>query len=297
MTEHAKPMPISLSQWQSGGMIFPYRGHDIFYRRGGAGPPLLLLHGFPTASWDYAAIWDGLCAHHDVIAPDFIGFGFSAKPLPYAYSIFDQADLIEQLLAHCRISRVAILSHDFGDSITQELLARQNENSHKIEIQSAMLLNGGIFYDQISPLFTQRLLRSKWGAIAQHLMNRRTFGRSFRAIFGPQSQPSSAELDDFWRLITHHRGKRVMHAISQYLNERQRFQSRWSDAFAQALCPLRFVYGPQDPVSGTAMARRFAQIVPDADIVALPGIGHYPQVEAPEAVRTAFADFEAKHAA
>ncbi len=280
-----------LEAWRAAGAVYRHRGHDIFYRTGGAGPALLLLHGFPTASWDFSPLWSALCARFSVVAPDFIGFGFSARPKPYPYSFFDQADLVEGLLASLGIHRVHLLAHDYGDTVAQELLARRHEGTAGIEIASALLLNGGMFYSRIRFSPMQRLLRSPLGVIAQHFMSRRRFHASFGAIFGPGTRPSAAMLDAFWRLVSHDRGRRVIHDVIQYLGERQRFEERWTRALAAAEVPLRLVYGPEDPISGRAIAARFAEVVPDADIVRLERIGHYPQVEAPEAVTEAFLAF------
>jgi pimeloyl-ACP methyl ester carboxylesterase len=62
-------------------------------------------------------------------------------------------------------------------------------------------------------------------------------------------------------------------------------------ALQQARVPLRFINGPEDPVSGRHMAERYRELVPNPDVVLLEGIGHYPQLEAPEAVLAAFLAF------
>ncbi|MFQ5347301.1 MAG: alpha/beta fold hydrolase [Rhodothalassiaceae bacterium] len=276
-----------LEAWRRAGAVYRHRGHEIFYRTGGAGPALLLLHGFPTACWDFSPLWAALTARFTVVAPDFIGFGFSAKPKPYPYSFFDQADLVEGLLQSLGIAGAHLLAHDYGDTVAQELLARRCAGRARIEIASAVLMNGGMFYSRIRFSPMQRLLRSPAGAMVQHLMHRRRFHASFAAIFGPRTRPSAQMLDAFWRLVTCNHGRRVIHRVIQYLGERQRFETRWTRALAEAGVPLRLIYGPEDPISGSAIAERFAEVVPDADIVRLDGIGHYPQLEAPADVADA----------
>jgi len=286
---------IPLRDWYADTGRYSHRGHDVVYRRRGAGETLLLIHGFPTASWDFHRLWEALTQRFDVIAPDMIGYGMSAKPRGYPYSLFDQADLMEGLLARLEVSRLNVLSHDYGDTVAQEMLHRAREakagGSGYPDIRSAVLLNGGMFYDCIRQAPMQKILRARVGRLVQHLMTRRRFHRSFSAIFGPATRPDAAELDDFWALVTANGGKGVMHDVIQYLGERQRYQDRWTQALAQAPCPLRLIYGPEDPVSGEPIARRFAEAVPQADIVRLDGIGHYPQTEAPERVLEAFFDF------
>ena len=50
---------VALETWQAGGASFHFNGQRIFTRSGGApdAPALLLIHGFPTASWDWSPLW------------------------------------------------------------------------------------------------------------------------------------------------------------------------------------------------------------------------------------------------
>lgn len=55
--------------------------------------------------------------------------------------------------------------------------------------------------------------------------------------------------------------------------------------------PVRVINGIEDPISGLHLVQRYRQLVPGADVVELPGIGHYPQLEAPARVAAAFIEF------
>ena len=129
-------MDAELESWKAAGQYFDYLGFDVFYRVAGrpvgAAPALLLIHGYPFNSWDWALIWPTLTERFTVIAPDMLGMGFSAKPVAYQYTVPDHADMHEALLAHLGIAAVHILAHDLGDSVGQELLARHEftEQSH-----------------------------------------------------------------------------------------------------------------------------------------------------------------------
>ena len=74
-------MDAEMARWLAAGKHFDYLGFDIFYRVEGSGPPLLLIHGYPFNSFDWAPIWPTLTERFTVIAPDMMGMGFSAKPL------------------------------------------------------------------------------------------------------------------------------------------------------------------------------------------------------------------------
>ncbi len=78
---------IPLCVWRTRGQSFTFRGQSIRYWTAGQGEPLLLLHGFPTASWDWHYLWGPWSQRFRVIACDMLGFGDSAKPVDHAYSL------------------------------------------------------------------------------------------------------------------------------------------------------------------------------------------------------------------
>ncbi|WP_457652756.1 alpha/beta fold hydrolase [Rhodocaloribacter sp.] len=281
-----------LRDWHASGRTFDHCGHTIFYREDGEGEALVCIHGFPTASWDWHRLWPALTRRFRVIAPDMIGFGFSDKPAGYDYSLMDQATLVEALLDDLGVASVHVLAHDYGDTVAQELLARRAEGVPGPALRSVCLLNGGLFPEAVRPRPIQRLLRNPvLSPMLGRLLTERRFRKSFRAVFGPGTQPSDEDLRAFWALVSHNGGTRVAHRIIRYMNERERHRARWTDALRHTRTPLRLINGPEDPVSGAAMAARFRTLVPGADVVLLDGIGHYPQVEAPERVRDAFLAF------
>lgn len=288
-------MLASLQDWQHHGQTHQYKSYPVFFRDDGRGPATLLIHGFPTASWDWHKLWPRLSQHARCITADMLGFGFSAKPRDHAYSIQDQADLFEDLLASRGVDQVHVLAHDYGDSVAQELLARflERERSGEsgLRLLSVCLLNGGLFPETHHALPVQKLLNSPAGPLVSRLMNRRAFKRSFAAVFGPQSQPGADELEAFWQLLSLNGGTRIAHKLIRYINERQQQRERWVGALQQARIPVRLINGPLDPISGLHMTRRYRELVPQADIVLLEQIGHYPQVEAPTATLAAYRAF------
>lgn len=286
---------MTLAEWKAGGEYHYYNEHQIFVREGGSGDTLLLIHGFPTASWDWQSMWPQLTKKYHVIALDLLGFGFSAKPRNYPYSILDQADLIEQLLADKGIDHCSIISHDYGDTVAQELLARCNERQESGEIglliERLCLLNGGLFPEVHRPLLVQKILMSPLGPLVSRLFNRKKLGKNFKSIFGPKTQPTEAELDDFWILVAGNGGRYIFHLLIRYMAERVTHRKRWVGALQNTKVPLRFINGSADPISGQHMAKRYREFLPNPDVVELDQIGHFPLIEAPEAVLKHFLAF------
>ena len=87
--------------------------------------PLLVLHGFPTSSFDFHAVLDDLRRHRRVVLLDLLGYGLSDKP-DIAYTLSLQADIVSAFTSDSRsLHRFALLTHDMGDTVGGELLARQ----------------------------------------------------------------------------------------------------------------------------------------------------------------------------
>ncbi|WP_339494762.1 alpha/beta fold hydrolase [Pseudomonas sp. RA_105y_Pfl2_P56] len=281
---------IPLCVWRKRSQTFVFRGQSIRYWTTGQGEPLLLIHGFPTASWDWHYLWQPLAQRYRVIACDMLGFGDSAKPVNHRYSLLEQADLQQALLAHLQVEQpVHLLAHDYGDSVAQELLARHYE-AH-IKVASCVFLNGGLFPETHRPVLMQKLLLSPLGWMIGRAFTRDALVKSFGQIFGPQTRPSESELDDFWSLIDTHQGPRIMHKLIGYIPERRVQRDRWVAAMQRGEIPLRVIDGEVDPISGAHMVERYRELIADADTVLLPGIGHYPQTEAPVQVLTHYLAF------
>jgi pimeloyl-ACP methyl ester carboxylesterase len=288
-------MGTAFETWRAEGRTFQFGPHAIFYRDAGQGPALLAIHGFPSASWDWHPLWTELTSRFRVIAADLLGFGWSAKPRPHAYSILEQATLQEQLLAHLGIPRVHLLAHDYGDTVAQELLARQEERTRSgapgLAIDSACLLNGGVFPEAHRPRTVQKLLAGPLGPLVARLSTQRSFGAGLTAVFGPSTPPGAQLLGELWTLLRHNDGNLILPALLGYMAERRQHRERWVGPLLRAPIPIRLVDGMADPVSGAHLVARYRELVPHPDVVELPQIGHYPQVEDPAGVLAAFLEF------
>jgi pimeloyl-ACP methyl ester carboxylesterase len=286
---------FSITDWRASAKYLTYRNHQIFTKVEGLAdaPVLLLIHGFPTASWDWEAIWSELTQKYHVITLDMIGFGYSAKPYNYNYSILDQADLCEYVLAKHNITEYHILAHDYGDTVAQELLARQADQGQRPQLKSVCFLNGGLFPETHHPLLIQKLLLSPLGTIIARLNNKSQFSQNMKRIFGKKTQPDAELLDNFWQLFSMNQGSRILPKLIGYMPERKKYRTRWVGALEQTTIPLKLIDGMADPISGAHMLRRYQELVPNANVTELHDIGHYPQVEAPQAVLKAYLEFRA----
>jgi pimeloyl-ACP methyl ester carboxylesterase len=291
MSADAPLVPVSPATWDAGGTAFAWNGHRLFARVGGDGPALLLLHGFPTSSWDWARLWPALAATHCVLALDMLGFGRSDKPRGHRYSVLEGADQWVAFAQACGVSEARVVAHDYGDSVAQELLARQRDGTLPFRIASVVFLNGGLFPEAHHPIAMQRWLAGPLGPVIARFAGYPRFAASLRRICA-RPLPEE-ELREHWRLLERDGGRRALPALLGYLRERVVHRERWVGALVDSEVPRRLVVGLDDPIAGASIARRWRALVPDPDVVELTGVGHYPQVEDAASVLQAIEDFHA----
>lgn len=286
MLRHESPRGVRFTarveEWRRQGERVEFRGRRIHvHRRSGAGPTLLLLHGFPSSSYDWRGVLERL-GDRAVLAFDFLGFGLSDKPRDHVYSLSWQADLTEELVGRFAKGPIFIVAHDMGTSVATELMARGLGGELDMELVGAFLFNGSMLQARARPTVAQKLLRSRLGPLAARLTTRQAFSHQFRSVFSAAHPPADEELDDQWALITAQRGHRLGHELVRYMDERERYADRWHGAFRDWPKRLSLAWGMSDPVARLEVLAGLRELRPSAAVTELAGVGHYPQIEAPK---------------
>lgn len=243
-------------------------------------PTILLLHGFPSSSYDFREV-AGRLAGRAWLTLDFLGFGLSDKPRPHRYSLLEQADIVEQVVAEAQTGPIVLVAHDMGTSVATELLARDVAGTLPFELQRALITNGSVIIERASLRPIQKILRGPLGPLAARLTNERGFVRGFAELFSAGHPLSQDEAHDQWALLARAGGDRILHLLCAYLNERVEFAPRWHGAVRDWPKPLSFLWATGDPVATTNVLAGLRDLRPGAEVIELPGIGHYPQIEDP----------------
>lgn len=280
-------------KWLESGNYFDFKGHHIFYRTSENGKETLLcLHGFPTSSYDYHKVWSALSERFSLIAFDMIGYGFSAKPRDFPYTTFDQADVLQAFLAHLKIKKLHVLSHDYGNTIMQETLARADEGKTDFEIETICFLNGALFPETHRPILAQKILLSPIGAIFGRLIPDNKFKQSLASVFGEKTQPTDKEFEEFMDIFRYNGGQKIAHKLIKYMREREVYRERWVGSLKNMTQPFRFINGLEDRVSGRHLVKRFREVLPEQkDIIELENVGHFPHFEVPDVFLKHFFEF------
>jgi pimeloyl-ACP methyl ester carboxylesterase len=272
-------------RWSRSGELVAIGGHNIFVRnRPGTGPPVVLLHGYPSSSYDWRHMFE-LLGDRALTTFDFLGFGLSDKPRDHVYSLTAQTDLVEAVVARFVGSPVVLAAHDMGSSVATELLARDLDGDLSFELASALLFNASLVREQASLLWGQKLLLSRLGPLAARLTNEFSFRRQFGGIFSAEHPLSDEEAADQWSLLASGGGHRMLDRLIFYNHERVGPPGRrWHEALRDWPGTLELAWAGHDPICTEAVLRAVLDLRPSASLTRLPGLGHYPQLEDPAAV-------------
>jgi pimeloyl-ACP methyl ester carboxylesterase len=281
---------ISIEVWQRRGRWIDVPEGRVFVTEQGRGEEaVLLLHGFPTSSWDYAGIIDRLADKRRLVAFDLLGFGLSDKPADHGYSIFEHADVAIEVARQTNVARAHLLAHDLGTSVATELCARRERGLLPFELASLVLMNGSVHIELSQLTLGQKILRSPLGPAFARLSSARVFKAQMRRIFA--KAPSEEELDTMWALLQRADGAHRLPQTIRYIEDRWRFHRRWIGALERLHIPTLVAWGARDPVAVLAIADALARDMPDAARTTWEDLGHYPQVEDPDRVATDLAAF------
>src|SRR4051794_17333861 len=273
--------------WEAAGERRELAGHSIFTIVAPAleaerDEPLLVLHGFPSSSYDFAAVLDDLRRTRRVVLLDFLGYGLSAKP-DQPYTLAEQADIVVALTAALGIDELALLSHDVGDTVGGELLARQLEGVWPVEVTRRVLTNGSIYIGMAQLTAGQQFLLAlpDEQLAPDSGLDAASVRTALAATFSPSSDVPQDELVAHAELVTRAGGQRLLPRLIRYIEERRRDERRYTGAIEAHPSPLHVVWGTDDPIAVVAMTDRLSDARPDAVVEVLDGVGHYPMIEAP----------------
>ena len=234
-------------------------------------PPLVLIHGSGAsgASWDLVA--GTLAARHHVVRVDLPGCGQS-PPAP-SYEVPAQAGRVAALLDDLGLRQIAVAGHSSGGYVATAL-AEQRPGL----VRSLALISTGPSLDALlpQPLVLRVLLAPPFGPL---LWARRSDAMIRRGILATTACPVDipAGMIADLKNVTYRTFRKVVRGNAAYVAERS-----VPDRLAGLGRPVLVIFGAADPRWDPSCAQRYAA-VPDTRVELLPGVGHVPILEAPEA--------------
>ena len=243
-------------------------GLRYVYLEGGQGEPLLLLHGFGANKDSFVPIAPLLARHYRLIVPDHVGFGESAHPAQANYGPDAQAERLHALLQAIGIKGPV---HVGGNSMGG-LVALHYGLLHPTETASLWLLDAA----GATSAPPTEFLKAAFSGSKNPLLVGNTDDLTYllsKAVAKPPFIPRPV-LEVFAR-------ERI---ANQALEKRifgELFQDRTEERIKGLSVPTLIVWGDRDQLLPPAAAEIFHRLLPDSQVVIMPGIGHMPMIEDP----------------
>lgn len=244
-------------------------------------PAILMIHGYPTMSFDFYDVVELLSDDYYVCAIDTIGYGLSDKPKNgYTYSIEDDAKLVDYYITDIlKLKEFTLLTHDKGDSVGLSLLSLY-ENQDFYTINHHIITNGNIYLPLANLTRYQKLLLDEtFGPLATKYVNGELLanGLNKQAHAIPEKED---KVNGVASIIDYQDGGEVQYATIQYLNQRMQYEKIWLDNLKNSDIPTTLFWGTEDEIAPVAVADYvWKSILSDRETEAsyylLPNADHY----------------------
>lgn len=219
-------------------------------------PAILMIHGYPTSSFDYASLFAELNDDYYVCALDTPGYGFSDKPLNgFDYSIFDDAQLVDHYIREIvELDDFILLTHDKGDSVGLALLQIYQAYEEKPYTINHHFITNGNIYLPLAQLTTGQkvLLNPVFGPLVSMLLPADRIANNIGDSTFATTLPHS-EIDAYSSIFDYQDGTRVQHEIIEYLNERSENEVAWLETLEKSQIPTTLIWGELDAIAPTAV--------------------------------------------
>lgn len=269
-----------------GGRVVATGSGGVFLQEKGPveGIPVILFHG--TAAW--SELWrrtiDALAsAGFRVIALDLPPFGFSDRPGSYTRQ--DQAARVGDVLRQLGIGPAIIVGHSFGAGAATELVMRSPERARALVLVDAAL---GLTAPPSDPPL---LLQPKWVreiVVSLTITNPLATKALLRTLIEKKERALPEYIEILQRPTTL-RGSTpdIADWLYYFAGADRNAQSADRGSYARMKLPAAIIWGERDSVTPVEQARDLQTLLPQATLTLLPGLGHIPQIEDPEAFNDA----------
>jgi haloalkane dehalogenase len=251
----------------------------------GRGPPILFVHGTPTWSFEWRHLIAALRVTHRCVAPDHLGFGLSERPAGAAYTPEAHAERLRAFVAALGLERFTLVVHDFGGPIGLPLAL---DGAGRVE--RLVVLNSWMWSFADDAEMTKRAKMAE-GGLGKLLYRR--FNASLRLItpsaYGDRKKLTKAIHAQYLNVFPDADSReRVLYALALALTgSAAHYDGLWQRRAALAALPSLVLWGLKDSAFRPHQLAKWREALPHARVVELPGAGHWPHEEEPEAVLAA----------
>ena len=258
-------------------MLIPVRDVTYAVDRTGAGSPVVLLHGFTGSSASWAEVSRELAHEHDVIAIDALGHGDSSAPEdPRRYHAAEQVADLHAVLDRLGVTRAVVVGYSMGARLALAFAA-----AYPSRVSALVLVSGGVgerdAADRASRVLSDEALAS---AIQRDGIEPFVERWERLPLWTTQMKADPSVLRRQREIRLRQRPAGLAGSLRGFGQGQE--PSYWDD-LAHLPMPVRLVVGAED-AKYVQRANDMASMIPDVQVVVLPGIGHGIPVEDPQAL-------------
>lgn len=244
---------------------------------GGAGAPLLLIHGL-GGNW---TVWlenmPTLAQHHRVLAVDLPGFGSSATPQD-GISINGYADTVQRFCEALKLESVTIFGSSLGGWVAAELAQRESADLAGLVLVDA----AGIVPTRVERWKVLSIMEgaARMAPLAPRFRKSIASRQRLRALSLRYTVDSPADLaaDLVFMALPEHADPGFRPALTA---ARHSWSEAWCDRLSQISCPTLIVWGAHDSLLPLRHGREFERRIPGSQLAVIAGAGHLPMIERP----------------
>lgn len=262
--------------------VFSTSAGKVAAGRFGTGTSLVLAHGWPWSSFSWHRMIPKLAERYTVHWFDMPGYGKSEKNNNGKTSLDVQGEVFAEMLEHWKLDRPTVIAHDFGGATTlrAHLL-------HGCEYQRYVLMNvvamrpwGSDFFEHVGKHV------EAFEGLPPHIHKAIVQAYIQGALAYQIDQSDFAGLVEPWLTADG-----SISFYRQFAQADEKFTAEIEPHFGDLRCPVRILWGENDPWIPIERGRALHDLVGKGEFHELNGVGHLPQLEAPEKVLHALADF------
>lgn len=258
-------------------------GRRVHVDARGSGEPMLLLHGFGASTILWEPVIDELAKHRRVVAIDLNGFGWSERPDdPAAYTLEGQERMVLGVADALGFERFDLAGHSYGGAISIFLASR-----HPERVRSLVLVDSAL--PTYASARRQGRFRSRVfaGIYVRTLgLNRRRVRRGLEESYADDSKVTPERVRAYLDRL------RVEGVVDAFYGLTAPNGEPPEEVELEAIrTPALLVWGSDDPLISAADGRKAADRFPNGRFAELPGCGHIPTEECPEAFLSAVLPF------
>jgi pimeloyl-ACP methyl ester carboxylesterase len=265
-------------------------GHRVCFRSAGEGPLVVLIHGITGRSNQWEPAIDHLARDHQVLAPDLLGHGESAKPRG-DYSLGAYASAVRDTMVALGHDRATVVGHSLVGGIALQFAYQFPERCERLVLASS----GGLGREVHPLLRASTLPGAEW--VMPWLMHPRVLaaGEAVGRLIGLLRLQVGTDLDEvargFASLGDDEARDAFVETMRAVLDPGGQRVSALDRLYLTEALPSLLVWGSADPIIPADHGRAAHELMPGSRLELLDGVGHFPQLEQPHRFAELLADF------